>query len=493
MREETLVPEAPTLLESLRSVGYSFETAIADLLDNSISAGAGLIRIQFRPFDDPYIAVIDDGRGMSDSELLTAMRHGSRDPSAARSESDLGRFGLGLKTASMSQARRMTVITRQNGGPIKARCWDLDLVQERRDWTILALDEEDIHGLPHAEELATQESGTIVLWQKLDRVVAGESSAERALVNKMERTREHLGLVFHRFMSGERGVPQISVAINEAAVEANDPFLLNHPGKQELPAETLRIRDTDVDVAPFILPHMSKLSAADIRLAGGADGLRRHQGFYVYRSWRLIIWGTWFRLARQEELTKLARVRVDIPNSLDDLWTLDIKKSMASPPEAVRDGLKRIIGRIGESSRRVYTFRGRRSSSGPVQRLWGRVTSRGGVSFRINRDHALVEAVKGVLPEQHLDLFENLLQSVESTFPNYALYADMAAERQVTSVASDDGDQEDFLFDLAARILDAVGRDTEAGQRLRASLPMMEPFNRHPDTVSKILERLTNG
>lgn len=130
--EICLPPSAADLLESMRAIGYSFEAALADLIDNSLSADARQIELHFSPYDRPYVVVLDDGAGMSPSELTAAMRHGSRDPRLARDSRDLGRFGLGLKTASLSQCRRLTVVSWKDGQR-SARQWDLDHVARRQD------------------------------------------------------------------------------------------------------------------------------------------------------------------------------------------------------------------------------------------------------------------------------------------------------------------------------------------------------------------------
>ena len=147
-----LPPVATDLLESMRALGYSFESAVADLLDNSISAQARNIDIRFSPFDAPYVAILDDGIGMSSEELTAAMRHGSKNPTALRSTDDLGRFGLGMKTASLSQCRRMTVVSLKDGA-LSGRCWDLDHIAVRQDWILLRIPTETIKTLPMAENL----------------------------------------------------------------------------------------------------------------------------------------------------------------------------------------------------------------------------------------------------------------------------------------------------------------------------------------------------
>jgi hypothetical protein len=471
----------------MRAVGYSLESAIADLIDNSISADAHTVRVRFSPYGEPYIAIIDDGSGMGPEELTRAMRHGSRNPKDVRSANDLGRFGLGMKTASLSQCRELTVVSLKSGQLSAAR-WDLDVVAATEKWTLLLLDPPEIKTLPFVDVLSSQDRGTMVLWRRLDRLSAGEGSVEQALGDGMVRVRDHLALVFHRFLSEEGRSYRVDLSINEDPVTPLDPFLTWHKSTHRLPEEQIRVGESVVLVQPYILPHYSKLAPNELELAGGEEGLRRQQGFYVYRNRRLIIWGTWFRLARQEELTKLARVRVDMPNSLDHLWTLDIKKSVAHPPLEVRQNLRRILDRIAEGSRRVYTYRGRRANEDGWVHIWDRTEGRDGISYRINREHPIITSVAGRLDEADLGLFNSVLKGLEEMFPVEGLYADMASDRRHVRQRPDPSEEE--LADLAGQLLDACGTDKVSRSNLLSSLRLLEPFSHYPDMTRAIVARM---
>lgn len=485
-----LPPFAPVLLESMRAIGYSFESALADIIDNSISAGARNIEVRFSPYGEPFVAVIDDGCGIPSDRLVAAMRHGSSDPRALRSRSDLGRFGLGLKTASLSQCRRLTVVSKVNE-KLSAKRWDLDVIGQREDWILLGLTDEAIRALPNINDLANLPSGTMVLWQSFDRLSAGELSIESALGQRMDGARDHLALVFHRFLSPEKPHLPVRILLNGNPVAALDPFLKSHRGTQALPEEQITFEGDVVTIAPFILPHISKLSVADLAIAGGEEGLRRNQGFYVYRNRRLLIWGSWFRLIRQEEITKLARVRVDIPNTLDHLWTIDVRKSTAHPPQLVRDRLKTIISRIAEGSRRVYTFRGRKAANDDVMHSWERVTTRTGVEYTVNREHPLIKAVEAITDDQYQQLLQRLLRTIETTFPFDAAYADMASERR-PALETATGKYEE-LFSLVSTMLDALGRESEYARQLVKSLCSIEPFSFYPEETGAIQRKLLDA
>jgi hypothetical protein len=206
------------MLASLCALGYSFEAAIADIVDNSIAADASRIDVQFRTEPQPYVAVVDDGRGMAGEFLLEAMRHGGTGPESKRDARDLGRFGLGLKTASLSQCRRLTVVSLQSG-ILSAAAWDLDRVEEVGDWVLQVLDPEEAVALPHATELMARGRGTVVVWQGFDRATAGESSEAGALGELVDLAANHLSLVFHRFLVNDDGHPGLTMAVNNRRLE----------------------------------------------------------------------------------------------------------------------------------------------------------------------------------------------------------------------------------------------------------------------------------
>lgn len=486
-REREHAPHAPALIESMRAVGYSLESAVADLIDNSLSASASEIRVRYQPFDTPFVAILDNGTGMSDTELIAAMRHGSRNPTDTRAADDLGRFGLGLKTASLSQCRTLTVVSSQ-GGSTTGATWSLDVIARTQKWTLLELEPPDIDVLPLVRELRSYAHGTLVLWRDLDRIGVEEGSIEAGLREGMTRVREHLSLVFHRFVEPEsRTSEPIKISLNEDPIEPRDPFLTAHRTTHKLPEQRVRLDEAEVLVQPYILPHFSKLTPQELELAGGEDGLRRRQGFYVYRNRRLIVWGSWFRLARQDELTKLARVRVDIPNSLDPLWTLDIKKSVASPPAVVAQNLRTIVARIANSSRRVYVHRGRRVNDAPWVHLWDRAEHRDGIQYQVNRDHSLVKAVANALDDADAGLFDAFIKQIERTLPIDAIYADMAATPQALHPAV--STTEEDLFDLAGRLCDACQGEGER-RRMLDGLAALEPFVHHAEITRRIVARL---
>jgi hypothetical protein len=483
MREIDNPPNAASLLESMRSIGYTLESALADLIDNSISAQAKTINIEFRPHDDPYVALIDDGTGMSSAILHNAMRHGSASPLHERKLGDMGRYGLGLKTSSLSQCRRLTVVSKHQGY-VSAFCWDLDVVIDKGAWVMLALDPADYEVLPHYDNLSKQDSGTVVLWQKLDNLIVGERSVESALGEKMLYVRDHLSLVFHRFIASYLIKQRLSIFLNGAPLQAIDPFWSDHKATQILDEDNFTVSNQRVSVKPYIIPHVNKMSSSEVLQAGGAEGIKAQQGFYIYRNKRLIIWGTWFRLAKKDELSKLARVRVDIPNSLDYLWTLDIKKSAAHPPEAVRVNLKRTVERIREASGRTIKFKGRKVEVSKMSPVWHEVITRGGVRYDINREYPMILEYRQTLQKADVSVFDLLLSVIENTFPAEALYSQMAGD--VRSGFNDDESME-RLKELVRDLFSQLPKNSDARSKLLSKLHLLEPFSSHPKLTKDIV------
>jgi hypothetical protein len=470
VRDEDAVPD-PQLMESLRAVGYSLETAVADIIDNSITASADGVDVRFTTIPEPRIAIVDNGSGMDQEALSLAMKLAGRPPSHARQPYDLGRFGLGLKTASLSQARSLTVATKQ-GQALRAVRWDLDHLATTDRWSLQVLDDGEVHSLPWIESLGSHETGTLVLWEKLDQLHATPELVESQLDELMKRVRDHLGLVFHRF-TGSTMPPltkPLALRINSAPVPRVDPFLTHHRGTREGPQEHINVGDARVTVRPYTLPYTSKLSTADRRVALVAGPLRDSQGFYIYRAGRLVLWGTWFRIIPRHELGKLARVQVDMPNTLDHLWALDIKKSSASPPPEVRRRLAQIADRIVGPSRRMHKYRGRRVDADKVERIWDLIEDRGTFRYEINREHPLVAALSELLDYPAQAALSQLLRVAESAFPVEDAYNRLSSDSSHTPSTVESAE----LVVLAKAFYKS---QDESIEKLAQRLALIEPFN----------------
>jgi len=481
-RMERAAPNAGMLIESMRDIGYSLDSALADIIDNSITAKARRVELFIDTVSPaPKLAIVDDGIGMTEAQLLDAMRPGSRSPLETRAVGDLGRFGLGLKTASFSQCRRLTVISRHRGRTVGAR-WDLDEVARVNDWLVELLDEPI--DVPWIEQLG--KTGTLVLWELMDRLLDRGATDRSDLVRRIDEAASHLELVFHRYIRGERGIKKVAIFLNGRQLEGFDPFASDHPATQSGAVEPIQLGGHKVEIQAFTLPHHKKVSAADWTRLGGRAGYLRNQGFYVYRNKRLIMHGTWFGLARQMELTKLARVRVDMPAELDADWKIDVKKASAQPPLQVRARLRRIIEHIGATSKRVYTARGRTLATDTRLSLWQRVQDKNEIRYELNSDHPVFVEFASRLPPNMMADFARVLETASSAMPIDSLFADVSGSPEHVSggVLSDDS-----LIHAATTTFDTLLGSGVVRADILNMMQSTEPFRTEWDRTAAILKK----
>lgn len=484
MKSKIVLPYAPILVESTRSIGYSFESALADIIDNSLGKEATEVNILFSSKDPQYVAIIDNGTGMFEEELESAMRYGSKSSLEERDKYDLGRFGLGLKTASLSQCRKLTVITKQNG-VYNAACWDLDHIIAEQDWSLICYSGDEAEALPFASNIAGYESGTVVIWQTFDRIVDGAANAQKVFDERIERARNHVALVFHRYMDNENIKARVKISFNYAPVEPIDPFLTQNPATQPLTEQTLRIDGSLIKVKPYILPYASKVSAKDKKKLGELCDLRTNQGFYIYRNKRLIIWGTWFRLIKTQELNKLARIRVDIPNTLDSIWEIDIKKSTASLPDVIKRNLVAVVENSVGRSERVYKYRGRSASKDNLQHIWETIDNRGKFQYQINRELPIVKLLEESLDERALGYLDSFIKTIEDAFPYGDVYYRLAKDENAV-------DQTGMEFEEVYKVAESmIAAYREMGGDISTFLDTLDKidyFIKYPDVVKKVRE-----
>ncbi|MDD2868652.1 ATP-binding protein [Neomegalonema sp.] len=498
MKVRNAPPHAGSMLESLRGLGYAPETALADLVDNSIAARAGEVSIRLDwAGAASRVLILDDGEGMDDQALEAGMRLGARDPRAERAAHDLGRFGLGLKTASFSQARRLTVASRRKGGPVVALRWDLDLIgaEAGAEWPLF---EGPAPGSePLLEPLERMESGTLVLWENLDRIVTRGFSADD-LLHLADRLEEHLAMVFHRLLEGPR--PALRLLLNGRAVKPWDPFLTGHPGKALESPEYRILHAAGVTAQAHVLPHRDMLGPAEHDRAAGPGGWIQHEGFHVYRNRRLLLAGGWLGLGEggrpwpRDEAHRLARIRLDIPNDADAEWKINVLKSAASPPVRLRAQLHRLASETRETARRVFAWRGRLSPAsgggGPqaLTELWQVRRSPRGASYRIARDHDLLASILDRAGPLKPDLLA-LLRLIEETVPVQRVWLDVAEAREapVTGFAeAPDSEIREALASLFEALVTYRGLSpAEARERLGRT----PPFDRRPDLVAALAAR----
>lgn len=490
MKSRIAPPRAATMIESLRGLGYSVQTALADIIDNSLSAGARNVALQFNWLGrHSSIAVFDDGSGMGEAELETAMRLGGKGPLDARDARDLGRFGLGLKTASFSQCRRLTVASRK-GGTLNCLRWDLDYIASSPDgdWHLLEGAAPGSQNLLSA--LDSRTNGTLVVWEVLDRIVTA-GFGDTDFLDLMDVVERHLAMVFHRFLGGT--APKLRLTINGKGVAPWDPFMVAHSATWSSPVARFSHASGQVEARCHVLPHKDRLDAKALQDGGGPDGWTAQQGFYVYRNERMLVAGSWLGLGRgrawtKEESHRLARVRVDISNSADADWKIDIRKSIARPPVSLRDPLTRLAEDARERARRVFAHRGqaiRRMDGTPVVQAWRSEHLTSGIRYRIDAGHPAVRAVleqAGQLEPQ----IQAMLWIIEQTIPVQRIWLD-TAEAQETAPTDFSGEAPAAVLEILAvmyrnlRSFKKLSPDAARSQLLRT-----DPFNHHPDLVAAL-------
>ena len=476
--ELELPPRAGALIESLRDMGYSLHTALADVIDNAITANAGEIRILAATHvDRPAIGILDNGLGMTNGELMEAMRPGTRNPLETRHQTDLGRFGLGMKTASFSQCRRLTVLTRRRGITSSAR-WDLDTVAETDRWLVeIPRDAADVRWSNHLNG-----DGTLVLWEKLDRLVG--PAGNRDLVRQLGEAADHLAFVFHRFLCGRR---RVALSMNGRPLKPFDPYHTNHPATQHHQIEEMSLGGDPITIRPVTLPHHAKVSAADWRRYAGRAGYVASQGFYLYRARRLIVHGTWFRLAPKQELTKLARVQIDIPNTMDAAWKIDVKKASAQPPPAVRARLAKIVETMVTGSRRTHQKRGPARASRNRVPVWNRVQNKERISYEIAHSHPALAQLRDGMPRPFRTPFDRVLRLVSAALPVDALHHDISARpesvRQKSLPTPD-------LSNLVSTVYGALRARGQSPADVRKWMRSAEPFREQWVATEKLLDEM---
>lgn len=477
------IPGASSMIESFRAIGYSIEAAVADIVDNSISASARNIWINFEwKGSETWFSIKDDGKGMNNDELIQAMRPGSKNPNEERGPKDLGRFGLGLKTASFSQCRKLSVISKKVDSPIAFWTWDLDFVHQTGTWDL-------IHYLPEQfiQSLNDSSSGTVVVWSDSDRIVKNihkdDKSALAKFLQIMEQVKKHLAMVFHRFIENNR----IKVFFQEREIEAWNPFLIDDTATQKLPEEHLQ--NEKVRIRGFVLPHKSKLTEQEFQKAEGPKGWNEQQGFYIYRNERLLLAGEWLGMLRKAEHYKLARIMIDLPNNLDSEWQIDIKKSIARPPLALREQLKAYANKVRSQAVEVYRHKGkvlqRKYASVQFQPVWHEKLRHGKRYYEINREHPYIQSILDSLDGKISEL-NQLLRFVEETVPVPLITIKESEQPELQGQPFEDTNQEP-IRQAMKKMYDKLIADRKSDDQAKSIILNIEPFNLFPHFVDYLI------
>lgn len=414
MNTEVVNPNIGNFVKSLRDVGYTFEIAVADVLDNSISANATEIIIHTVPKPKVFFCMLDNGDGMSEEELTEAMRLATRNPEESRDKKDLGRFGLGLKTASFSQCKKLTVLSKKDE-KVSIKQWDLDYIATHNQWLLITPNISDFNDTPLVGELNSLESGTLVIWEEIDRY------KEKSFSNNIEKLRKHLSLVFHRFLEGSDSFTKLKISINNSLLKPFDPFNANNDATFRKSVEKIKIFDSTIKITPYILPHHNKVSHKEWEEYSTSDGYIKSQGFYLYRANRLLIHGTWWGLHKAIDAHKLVRIQIDISNEQDSYWEIDIKKSTANPMPEIKNDLKRIILEITKEGSRPFVQRARKINDKTTTRFWTTIPLNNEFHFGLNKEHPIYEKLIESISEDTASLLNIYLKGLEAYLPLSAI------------------------------------------------------------------------
>lgn len=484
-------PRAGAMLESLRGLGYSTAAALADVIDNSISAEAANIAVDLTWSGTlSRISILDDGRGMSDPELESAMRLGDKNPLDARDPKDLGRFGMGLKTSSFSQCRRLTVASLKDGFASCLR-WDLDALKDNPSGGWLMYEGSADGSEDFIEPLMAKKSGTLVLWECLDRIVTA-SYGPNDFNDLIDGIEAHLAMVFHRLIEGPK--PVFRLTLNGKAVKPWDPFMDDHPSKTwSAPVEKNRTVSGVVEVEGHVLPHKDMLTVKEFEEAAGPAGWTTQQGFYIYRNRRLLVAGGWLGLGQgrpwnREEFYRLARIRLDLPNTADADWKIDIRKSTARPPVALRPWLTKLAEDTRSRARKVFAFRGA-PVAGPgrtvIEQAWRVEHTAGGTKYRIDVKHPVVAAVLEESANKGA-MVKAMLRVIEETVPVQRIWLD-TAEHHDTPRTGFSGEPTAAVIEVLTTLYeDMLERKHMSEEEAKKSLMSTEPFHNYPTLIAAL-------
>jgi hypothetical protein len=418
-------PDPKSHIKTLARIGYTLNSAVADVIDNSITAGASYINIYAPPgLEDSLISILDDGCGMDLEELTQNMRIGCKDPSEDRLEGDLGRFGSGMKTASFSQARQLTVITRKRGQPRIAARWDIDTIEDTNSWSLEVFEGDEVN---HIEGISTEfptENGTQIIWRKLTCIEKGSHALDHdsELAAKLSELKSYIALHFHRFMSGN---DMRIFRLNKSKIDLIDPFVEGAPGYQEGPSAKMRCKGGHILIKTHVLPHIKNMDSELLEKLGGSDGISENQGLYLYREKRLISAGGWLGMARSSQLGALARVQVDIPSSLDNDWSTDVKKASLQMPPRVKRDLKKFMADPVKRSKRVYNYRGKVETANKFWKICEDENTKT-ITYQIDPDNFLLVSLAQKCDREERGILVDYLKQLAGTLPINHIYEKMS-------------------------------------------------------------------
>jgi hypothetical protein len=423
MPENIILRPTPVFfIKSISEQGYTLSTAVADLIDNSLTAGASRVELLLDSKSLPLkLFIADNGGGMSAGELTESMRFPSADVEEQRSGNDLGRFGLGLKTASFSQSRKFTVISQKFDQEYAGRTWDIEYL---KDWTLLVETGDSITSALNAyhqtsksfhSEDADFKVSTLVVWDNLYKLK--KLLQKNEINDELEDLRSHLGLVFHRFLQSNR----LQIRLNNSLIEAFEPFPDKIPGVTPVSEHFWKTEDSYVRFQGIILPKRSAAEAKDSASVWVPAGktMEELQGLYVYRNERLINYGGWLRAIPKSIALQFGRIRIDISNINDSEFHLNVAKSSLKIPFGLKRAMTEMVIYVAGQAAKEYRERLassviRSTSTAKGMALVTKETGAAGPVLKINKDFELYRKLTTTLESSQNELLGSLIGLLEN-------------------------------------------------------------------------------
>lgn len=410
-------PNPEFLIKSIAEQGYSLETALADLMDNSITANASRIEVLTKIDEEPFTLFLsDNGDGMSKDSLKRNMQFPSKSPEDSRESNDLGRFGLGLKTASFSQTRAFTVLSREKGTKIfSGLTWDVKHLKDSGKWEMIINTDEEINEILEqynniSNDLQNSSNdfipNTIVVWRGLYKfenfldVTNKQDALKEEITNT---TSEYLSIVFHKFM--ERQTNRLEIRINNTLVKPFNPFPAptDKNNIRALAPIQRALGEDIVNIQGFVLPNISIQETKENSNIWTPinKSLMDMEGLYIYRAERLILFGGWNGLIKKMPRLQLGRLKIDIGNKVDHLFHLNVAKSQINIPHDLKSSFLRAIVDLKTEAQKEFFNHGLKTfNKKPSEHsceLFYKTASNKGVLLRINDEFPLLKSLKSSL------------------------------------------------------------------------------------------------
>lgn len=451
---EDVLPDPEHLIKSISEQGYSLESSLADLIDNSISANSKRIEILVDTDSEPFILFIaDDGDGMDEKALKLNLKFPSSSPDEKRHQKDLGRFGLGLKTASFAQTRCFTVLSKKKGGhKYCARTWDVGHLKDTKKWEIIVNTQEQIDALLDSYKALSNNflngfdnynPSTIIAWQglyKFDAYLDSELRSQSVKKEITEITSEYLSLVFHRFLE-----KSLKIRINNNILNPFNPFP-EQSDLRKIESNQKLFKSSKLLIEGYILPSRSiKESKNNSIWTLPNKGLMEMEGIYIYREDRLILFGGWQGIIKKSPKLQLARIKVNLGNSVDHLFHLNVAKSSIVIPYDLKVSFLRYISIVKNEAEKEYNNTSLRSVTSREKQakdlLFIRKPSNTGMLMEINMDFPLVKSIIVDLDVEKQKIFNVLVRIINTTINKIRQVHEDSSVNDVTVINSIDEDQ----------------------------------------------------